>query len=174
MELNKIKKMAQDLLLQNDLSVFVGEEKILTILQEIVDEKIDPGDIDITLKTLINIDRYLYTKSKMQVSDKDFEYLKNIAEILRNQKIRIEDSVAFESPIFKVSIDKNDKEKYFYFVTREGAEKYIETHSTQLKHLPKHKENVAPGERRKSTLFNIETNKNLEIERIIEIIKRNF
>lgn len=110
----------------------------------------------------------------MQIQEKDFEYLKNIAEILRNQRVRIEDSVAFESPVFKVSIDENDSEKCLYFVTREGAEKYIESNSTLLKHLPEPKENVSSEERRKSTLFNIETNKNLEIERIIEIIKRNF
>lgn len=174
MESKEIKAIAQNLLLKNGIGVFVGDEKVLRILQEIIDKEITPEDIDITLKTVQNIEKYLYTKAKMKIQEKDFEYLKNIAEVLRNQKVRIEDSVAFESPVFKVSIDETDKDKCFYFVTREGAEKYIELNSTQLKHLPKPKENVSSEERRKSTLFNIETNKNLEIERIIEIIKRNF
>lgn len=174
MESKEIKAKAQNLLLKNGIGVFVGDEKVLRILQEIIDNEITPEDIDITLKTVENIEKYLYTKSKMQIQEKDFEYLKNIAEVLRNQRVRIEDNVAFESPVFKVSIDENDREKCFYFVTREGAEKYIESNSTLLKHLPEPKENVSSEERRKSTLFNIETNKNLEIERIIEIIKRNF
>lgn len=52
MESKEIKAKAQNLLLKNGIGVFVGEEKVLRILQEIMDNEITPDDIDITLKTV--------------------------------------------------------------------------------------------------------------------------
>ena len=117
-----------------------------------------------------------YLKDKDDVKVKDYEYLKNIAKMLRNQKVRIEDEEPFSSPIFKVSIEK-DEDKNFTFITREGAKRYIDVNSTTLKHLPQKDDSIdneGKDEKRKINLFDVENNRNLEIERIIEIIKRNF
>lgn len=172
-----LKDRAKRILGSVSFGIFIGEDKILRILQEIIDNNVQEDSVDLLSKTLDNIDNYLLTKKKMIIQNDDYEYLRNMAETLRNQKVRIGDQAPFSSPVFKVHIDKDDKEKNFAFITREGAEKYIEYNSTTLNHLPaidKDAEYNEDVDRRKYNLFDIENNTNLEIEKIIEIIKRNY
>ena len=51
------------------------------------------------------------TKEKMIIQEKDYVCLKNIAEALRDQDVRIGDKVPFSLPIFKIHIDEQDREK---------------------------------------------------------------
>lgn len=43
----------------------------------------------------------------MQIEVNDYEYLKKIAEILRNQKIRIEDNIICGQPVFKILLGES-------------------------------------------------------------------
>lgn len=177
MDIITLKNEAAKLLGNYSFGIFVGDEKILKTLQEIIDNEIEDYEIEILLKTLYNLEKYLFTKSKFVIQNNDLEYLNNIANELRNQQVRINEQVPFSSPIFKVQIDEKDKEQNFSFITKEGAKKYIEYNSTILKHL-QHTENNndedKSTDRRKKDLFDVENNKNLEMEHILEIIKRNF
>lgn len=171
-----LKEKAKRILGNYDFGIFIGAENILKTLQEIIDNEIQEFEIEILTKTLHNIENYLLTKEQFVLPDDDLSFLRNIARELRNQKVRIEDQAAFSSPIFKVHIDEKDKEKNFSFITRNGAKKYIEYNSTLLTHLPSSDNNVETEktDRRENTLFDVEYNTNLEMERIIDIIKRNF
>ena len=172
-----LKEKAKKLLGSVSFGIFNGEDEILKILQEIIDNNVQENSVDLLSRTLDNINNYLLTKKKMIIQNDDYEYLRNIAELLRNQKVRINDQAPFSSPIFKVNINEHDKAKNFAFITREGAEKYIEYNSTILNHLPpidKDAEYNEDVDRRKNHLFDIENNTNLEIEKIIDIIKRNY
>lgn len=60
----------------------------------------------------------------------------------------------------------------YYFITRDGAKNFIETHSTMLKEKDIQIDN--DDERRKSNLMEVTINKNLELGKIIDIIKRNY
>jgi len=177
MDIITLKNEATKLLGNYSFGIFVGDEKILKTLQEIIDNEIKEHEIEIHSKTLYNIENYLFTKSKFVIQNNDLEYLNNIANELRNQKVRINEQAPFSSPIFKVHIDEKDKEQNFSFITKEGAKKYIEYNSTMLKHLQHHENNTDENidtDRRKKDLFDVENNKNLEMEHILEIIKRNF
>jgi len=172
-----LKDKAKTILGSVNFGIFLNEEDILKSLQRIIDEKIYDDELDILSRTLNNIDEYLIIKKKLILPKEDNEYLTRIAESLRNQKVRIEDQAPFSSPIFKISIDENDKEKNFSFITREGAARYIEYNKSLLKHLPIKDEKIEYSEgsdRRQNDYIHVEGNRNLEIERIIEIIKRNF
>lgn len=171
-----LKDRAKRILGNYHFGIFVGSEVILKTLQEIIDNEIQEFEIEILSKTLDNIENHLLIKEQFVLQDEDLSFLRNIARELRNQKVRIEDQAAFSSPIFKVHIDEKDKEKNFSFITRNGAKKYIEYNSTLLTHLPSTDNKVEneKTDRRENTLFDVENNTNLEIERIIDIIKRNF
>lgn len=170
-ELN-VRERAKQILGNANFQVCLGEGKLISILEDI---KTNGNDEEIVAKTLDNIENYLITKSKMIIQNNDYEYLKRIATALREQKVRIEESEPFCSPTFKVQIDEENKDKNFSFITREGAENFVDANSTMLRHLPsKEKTTEESEERRKIKLFDIESNKNLEIERILEIIIRNF
>jgi predicted transcriptional regulator len=143
-------------------------------LQDIVNNQIKENEIETIEKTLEKIENYLFVKEKEWFQKIDFEYLKNIAEILRNQKVRIEDGVYVENPVFKVSVEGKDNYA-FYFLTREGANKFIKSNETMINDIYKENiKNTNEDERRSEQLFNIEKNKNLELQRLLEIIKRNF
>lgn len=175
--IKNLKNRAKEILGSVSFNIFIGENQILEILQEIIDNDIQEETIWLFSKTLNNIESYLLVKNKMIIQNDDYEYLKNIAEILRNQKVRIDEIVPFSSPVFKVHIDADNKQKNFAFITREGAKKYIEINSTALSHLHQSDKNFMNNEnldRRKKDLFDVENNTNLEIEKILEIIKRNY
>lgn len=174
MDVVNLKQKAKKILGNVNFSLYFNEDKILSILKNIIDDEISENQIEFLYKTLENIENYMCTKEKMIIQEKDYEYLKNIAEALRAQDVRIGDKVPFSLPIFKIHIDEQDREKNFTFITREGANKYIEFNSTILKHLPEKQVIDEEDEKRKVTLYDVENNTNLEIEKIIEIIKRNF
>ena len=166
----EIKEKARKILEDIQIDTSIGESRIITMLQKI-EQHIEKSEIDIIEKTLNNIENYLFTKQKMQVKINDYEYLKNIAETLRNQKVRIEDNVIFGQPVFRIMVGE---EEVIYFITREGARKFIETHSTIFDKNIDSKKQENQGERRKDDLMEVTTNKKLEISKILEIIKRNY
>lgn len=167
----ELKEKVEKILKNVQIDTTVGETKLIEILQEIKEREIKDEEIDLIEKTITNIQNYFYAKQQMEVKVNDYEYLKNIAEILRNQKIRIEDNVVCGQPVFKVILGEDE---VYYFITREGAKIFAETHSTQLKEVKKDRNNENSGERRKKDLTEVTINKNLEIGKIIEIIKRNY
>ena len=167
----ELKERAKHILSNTRIDVSVGDERLVSLLQEIEKKDITEEEIDLIEKTINNIENYFYTKAKMQIESNDYEYLKKIAEILRNQKIRIEDNVILGQPVFKVILGE---EEVYYFITRDSAKKFIEAHPTAIKKLEDKANNVEANDRRKDDLMEITTNKNLEIGRIIDIIKRNY
>ena len=167
----ELKEIVEKILKNVQIDTTVGETKLIEILQEIKEREIKDEEIDLIEKTITNIQNYFYAKQQMEVKVNDYEYLKNIAEILRNQKIRIEDNVVCGQPVFKVILGEDE---VYYFITREVAKIFAETHSTQLIEVKKDRNNENSGERRKKDLTEVTINKNLEIGKIIEIIKRNY
>lgn len=139
------------------------------ILADIIEKEIREEDIEIILETISYIEKYFYVKKEFDIINEDAECLHNIAEKLRNQKVRVEEKNSFESPVFNITLNgyKHD------FLTRDGAKKYTEFNS---KILTENQEVAIEEneERRKLRLFNVTSNKNPEIERIIDIIIRNF
>lgn len=175
MNVEELKNKARELFGNIKVMTFIGEAEKIKFLTNIVENDISGEDINALNKKLDEISEYLTEKQTKLLKEKDFEFLKNIAEILRNQKVRIEDGVYLENPVFKVTIDDEKGKQTFYFLTKEGADKFIEANKTLTKDL--HTEEInysAEDERRKEKIFNVERNQNLELERLIEIIKRNF
>jgi len=175
--IDTLKDKAKRILGNVSFGIFLNEDEILKSLQRIIDENIFDDEINLFSRNLKNIEEYLSIKTKFVLAKQDHEYLITLAESLRNQKVRIDDEVPFSSPIFTILIDENDKEKNFSFITREGAARYIEYNKSLLKHLPIKDEKIEYSEgsdRRQNDYIHVEGNRNLEIERIIEIIKRNF
>ena len=164
-----IKKSAKNILKNIQIDVSCGDTELITLLQKIEKENINNDEIDLLERTVKNIENYFETKRKMQIEVNDYEYLKKIAEILRTQKIRIEDNVICGQPVFKILLDEDE---VYYFITRDGAKNFIETHSTMLKE--KDIQIDDDDERRKSNLMQVSINKNLEFGKIIDIIKRNY
>lgn len=167
-----IKESAKNILKNIQIDVSCGDTELITLLQKIEKENINNDEIDLLERTVKNIENYFETKRKMQIEVNDYEYLKKIAEILRTQKIRIEDNVICGQPVFKVLLGESGENEVYYFITRDGAKNFIETHST----MPKEKDIQIDDEdeRRKSNLMQVSINKNLEFGKIIDIIKRNY
>ncbi|CDE25410.1 unknown [Clostridium sp. CAG:440] len=167
-----IKESAKNILKNIQIDVSCGDTELITLLQKIEKENINNDEIDLLERTVKNIENYFETKRKMQIEVNDYEYLKKIAEILRTQKIRIEDNVICGQPVFKVLLGESGENEVYYFITRDGAKNFIETHSTMLKE--KDIQIDDEDERRKSNLMQVSINKNLEFGKIIDIIKRNY
>lgn len=167
-----IKESAKNILKNIQIDVSCGDTELITLLQKIEKENINNDEIDLLERTVKNIESYFETKRKMQIEVNDYEYLKKIAEILRTQKIRIEDNVICGQPVFKILLGESDENEVYYFITRDGAKNFIETHSTMLKE--KDIQIDDDDKRRKSNLMQVSINKNLEFGKIIDIIKRNY
>lgn len=167
-----IKESAKNILKNIQIDVSCGDTELITLLQKIEKENIDNDEIDLLERTVKNIESYFETKRKMQIEVNDYEYLKKIAEILRTQKIRIEDNVICGQPVFKILLGESGENEVYYFITRDGAKNFIETHSTMLKE--KDIQIDDDDKRRKSNLMQVSINKNLEFGKIIDIIKRNY
>lgn len=153
----------------------VGEQEKVNFLTEIIEKDLKQEDLENLNSKVDEYINELTEKQEKLIKEKDFEYLKNIAEILRNQKVRIEDGVYLENPVFKVTIDDEKGRQTFYFLTKEGADDFINANKTLSQNL--HIEETVESsddERRREKIFNVERNQNLELERLIEIIKRNF
>lgn len=168
----ELKKRAKEILANIQIDTANNDLELITFLQEIKEGKIEETEFEILDKTLKNIEKYFYTKMKMQIEVNDYEYLKKIAEILRTQKIRIEDNVICGQPVFKILLGESGEDEVYYFITRDGAKNFIETHSTMLKEKDIQIDNN--DERRKIDLMEVTINKNLELGKIIDIIKRNY
>lgn len=95
-----IKESAKNILKNIQIDVSCGDTELITLLQKIEKENINNDEIDLLERTVKNIESYFETKRKMQIEVNDYEYLKKIAEILRTQKIRIEDNVICGQPVF--------------------------------------------------------------------------
>ncbi len=167
-----IKESAKNILKNIQIDVSCGDTELITLLQKIEKENINNDEIDLLERTVKNIESYFETKRKMQIEVNDYEYLKKIAEILRTQKIRIEDNVICGQPVFKILLGESGENEVYYFITRDGAKNFIETHSTMLKE--KDIQIDDDDKRRKSNLMQVSINKNLEFGKIIDIIKRNY
>lgn len=167
-----IKESAKNILKNIQIDVSCGDTELITLLQKIEKENINNDEIDLLERTVKNIESYFETKRKMQIEVNDYEYLKKIAEILRTQKIRIEDNVICGQPVFKILLGESGENEVYYFITRDGAKNFIETHSTILKEKDIQIDN--DDKRRKSNLMQVSINKNLEFGKIIDIIKRNY
>lgn len=166
-----LKKKANDILVNLNIITIADEVKIVTFLQELKQREIEDNEVEILEKTLNNIEIYLHTKKLMQIETNDYNYLKELAEILRKQNVRIKDGILYGEPVFEIKLDDGD---VYYFITREGAKKFAETHSTMIERKNKNDEDIIKDERRKDNLMDVTINKNLEIGKIIEIIKRNY
>lgn len=175
MNVEELKNKARELLGNTKVMTFIGEAERIKFLTNIVENDISGEDINALNEKLNETAEYLTDKQTKLLKEKDFEFLKNIAEILRNQRVRIEDGVCLENPVFKVTIDDAKGKQVFYFLTKEGADRFIEANKILAKDLYTEEVNSSAGdERRKERIFNVERNQNLELERLIEIIKRNF
>ena len=168
----ELKKRAKEILANIQIDTANNDLELIAFLQEIKEGKIEETEFEILDKTLKNIEKYFYTKMKMQIEVNDYEYLKKIAEILRTQKIRIEDNVICGQPVFKILLGESGEDEVYYFITRDEAKNFIETHSTMLKEKDIQIDNN--DERRKIDLMEVTINKNLELGKIIDIIKRNY
>ena len=60
-----LKEKAKKLLGSVSFGIFNGEDEILKILQEIIDNNVQEDSVDLLSRTLDNIDNYLLTKKKM-------------------------------------------------------------------------------------------------------------
>ena len=167
--IEELKRKTEEILKNIQIDISVGDTYEIDTLQEIKEKEIEDDEIDLLERTVKNIENYFETKRKMQIEVNDYEYLKKIAEILRTQKIRIEDNVICGQPVFKILLGEDE---VYYFITRDGAKNFIETHSTMLKE--KDIQIDDDDERRKSNLMQVSINKNLEFGKIIDIIKRNY
>lgn len=169
--ISKLKEKINNILANLNISTITDEVRIITFLQELKEREVKDSEVEIIEKTLNNIEIYLHTKRMMQIETNDYNYLKELAEILRKQNVRIKDGVLYGEPVFEIKLDDGD---IYYFITREGAKKFAETHSTMIERKNENDEDIIKDERRKENLMDVTINKNLEIGRIIEIIKRNY
>lgn len=167
--------------LKNKVRTFLGEMRILTLvgekdkiekLHQIINDDISDNNIEELSNEFDNISEYLIKKQERIIKDNDFEYLANIAEILRNQQVRAGDGVSLANPVFKVTYNENNEKQVFYFLTKDAAERFIDSHKVWSNTLET--EINANDKRRKENLFSVERNQNLELETLLEIIKRNF
>ena len=170
-KIKQIRDRANAIMGSIDISTGRGDAELLNYLNELENKQISNSEIDIINKTLDNIEIYFKTKRKMTLEINDYEYLKEMAKKLREQNVRVTDSVVLGEPVFKILTQNNKKEEEFYFITKQGAENFIKANPTTYKQLS---EEESSEERRKEKIFDVKENRNLELSKIIEIIKRNF
>ena len=147
----EIKKRTEKILKENSIITLSGEKEILKKVKEIADSDVD--NIELKAKTLDDIERYLYVKEKMNFAGKDFEFLKELSESLREQEVRENDLGT--PPLFILKNTASGKDEYF--LTRKALKKYITTRKK--------------GEKR---IVEVSSNDSLELAHLIEVIKRNF
>lgn len=151
-EIIKLREKAENMI--GNMSIKNGESEIIKTLIDI--SQTDGKNKDYEEKTLACIERYLLAKEKMNILENDLKFLHKISEDLKEQEIRITDVV--DTPLFKV-INKDGNEKYF--ITRSSAESYIKMDRCNCK-----------GNYKK--IVQLVTNENMELEKLLEIVKRNF
>ncbi|MEI3434824.1 MAG: hypothetical protein V8S10_00570 [Clostridia bacterium] len=148
--INKAKKIRGE----NSLEVLKGEKEILERLDEI-EENTNNENKEFNEKILIEIESYLKIKENIQIQIEDYKFLKTIAQELRKQEVRRTDIST--PPLFVI---KNSQGQEMFFITRKALNEYIECNKKSLL------EN--------KTIIEIPSNNSYELEKLIEIIKRNF
>ena len=152
--ISEIKEKANKILNDNKISMYANEKEIVEKLNKILYENIENEDYELLNKTLDNIDTYMKTKEKMELTKQDYNYLGSLAKALKEQTIRKTDGILY-IPLFKI---KNIDGEETYFLTRESAKKYIEMNNNWVM----------------SDIIEIEESDNTDLAKVIEIIKRNF
>ena len=148
--INKAKKIRGE----NSLEILKGEKEILEKLNEI-EENTTNENKELNEKTLIEIESYLKIKENTQMQIEDHKFLKAVAEELRKQEVRRTDIST--PPLFVI---KNSQGQEMFFITRKALNEYIKCNKNNLS------EN--------KTIIEISSNNSYELEKLIEIIKRNF
>lgn len=153
MEKEKIVDYAEKLLNKYDINILGNEVESFKIINRIAREKrVEEFDYE----KLKNIEEYIDTKIKMQVIKDDYRFLSELAKNLELQKIRKADDSRFKTISFKVK-DINNNE--YIFLTRKYLKKYVELNSNSFDN---------------PTIMELDTQENVELEKLLEIIKRNF
>ncbi len=134
-----------------EMKIADADNDIINILTKL--ERGEELEID-GEKALNNIKEYLTTKEKLRVVKEDIEFLQKLSKELNIQKIRRTDLGSTQ--LFKLT-DKTKKDRYF--ITRKSAERYLENNS----------ENFEVNE-----VSEIISNEEMELERLLDIVKRNF
>ena len=168
--IKKIKEIAQNII--NGVSIYTasGDSEYMQFLVDIEKKDINDNEIEIVERIVNNLGEYFKVKEKMLLIQDDYNYLKEIAQLLREQNVRVEDAITFGNPIFKIHTNNEEE-----FVTRKGAEQYIEANSIKFDNLESQIENNKDTQdRRKNNIYDVKTNNNLQIAKILDIIKRNF
>lgn len=155
MNREEIREKAKKLLGNASIDVLSDDEKTIKILKDIINSNNE--DTKFNEETLKCIERYILAKQKMQTNEKNNEFMHNLAEELRSQKVRKDDDVLLNIPLFKITTKDNNKE--YYFITRKNAQKFADANKKYIKN---------------SEVMQIEENKNLELEKLIKIIKEEF
>ena len=128
----------------------VEEKEICKELDRILETRcIDEKEDE---KILNHIELYLLLKQKLENNEENYNYLQDMAEDLRNQKIRSDD-LNGGFPLFKVAYESKIK----YFLTRTKAQEFLKTH---------HLENLE--------IIEIEKSEDEKIKQLIETIKENY
>lgn len=152
MESNKIQE-AKEILNKYDIKTISDDKEIIKILDDLMDKKNITKEDE---KLLSNIDKYLYTKSKMLESDAAYSCLKLLSERIKIQKVRKKDRLAYQVSLFKAT-DINGNEHFS--LTREYLNRKIENNKDLFGNLLDIE--VVPQE-------------NSELYELLEIIKKMF
>ena len=120
-----------------------------------IEENTNNENKEFNEKILIEIESYLKIKENIQIQIEDYKFLKTIAQELRKQEVRRTDIST--PPLFVI---KNSQGQEMFFITRKALNEYIECNKKSLL------EN--------KTIIEIPSNNSYELEKLIEIIKRNF
>lgn len=146
--------------LKNRADKIFGKSNIITFIDEqestkLIDRIINTNDINIEEdeKALNKLELYILIKEKIQENNENNKILEELAEDLRNQRIRKDD--VLNIPLFKVITN----EREYYFITRKEAHKFIENNK-----------DIVKG----SEVIQIEENEDKKLEKLINTIKENF
>ena len=154
MSIEQIINMAKKIRGENSFENLKGEKEILEKLYDIEENTTD-GNKEFNEKILKEIEMYLKIKENTQMQIEDHKFLKTIAEELRMQEVRRTDIST--PPLFVI---KNSQGQEMFFITRKALNEYVECNKKSLL------EN--------KTIIEIPSNNSYELEKLIEIIKRNF
>lgn len=153
MEEQEIVEYANRLLKKYTIDTFSNEVNIFDLLN-----KISKGiDIEKFNENMLkNIEDYLDTRVRIQNSKNDYNFLSELADNLELQKIRKSDQNEFKVIFFKVK-DINNNE--YIFLTRKYLNEYVQLHKDIFNN---------------PTIMELDFQGNPELNKLLEIIKRNF
>lgn len=153
MDKQEIINYAKRLLEKYTISTFSNDIAILELLNKIVNEKNVETVNEAILKS---IEEYLDNKTEEQNINSDREFLSELADNLELQKIRKSDYNDFKVIVFKIKdIDNNE----YIFLTRKYLNKYVQLHKKIFNN---------------PTIMELEFKNNPELNKLLDIIKRNF